>query len=149
MTEMSLVLNNFIKNLFTTKSSEYRSLLHKLQASNPYSKTGMHFVFKYLSDIRVKNISKNFAHKMAAKTSWHRYGTKLRHWHPVYRQSVMFSAARIIRRYNSTTYDRIFDTMLISLQFRHYQTEGIFGLVYGSSSVFCNKSKVPIVNFIQ
>jgi len=27
MTEMSLVLNNFIKNLFTMKSSEYRSLL--------------------------------------------------------------------------------------------------------------------------
>ena len=46
MTEMSLVLNNFIKNLFThTKSSEYRSLLHKLQTSNPYSKTGIHFVF--------------------------------------------------------------------------------------------------------
>ena len=31
---MSLVRNNFIKNLFTTKSSEYRSLLHKLQTSN-------------------------------------------------------------------------------------------------------------------
>jgi len=28
---MSLVLNNFIKNLFTTTSSEYRSLLRKLQ----------------------------------------------------------------------------------------------------------------------
>jgi len=26
---------------------------------------------------------KSFTHKMAAKTSWHRYGTKLRHRHPM------------------------------------------------------------------
>jgi len=45
MTEMSLVLNNFMKNLFTTKSSEHKSLLHKLQTSNPYNKIGLHFVF--------------------------------------------------------------------------------------------------------
>jgi len=38
----------------------------------------------YLSDIRVTNISKSFAHKMAAKASRHRYGTKLRHGHPMY-----------------------------------------------------------------
>ena len=38
----------------------------------------------YLSDIRVTNISKSFTHKMAAKTSWHRYGTKLRHCHRMY-----------------------------------------------------------------
>ena len=37
----------------------------------------------YLSDIRVTNISKSFTHKMAAKASRHRYGTKLRHGHPV------------------------------------------------------------------
>jgi len=40
----------------------------------------------YLRDNRVKNTSKSFTHKMAAKTSWHRYGTKLRHGYPVYRQ---------------------------------------------------------------
>jgi len=28
--------------------------------------------------------SKRFTYKMAAKTSWHRYGTKLRHCHPIY-----------------------------------------------------------------
>jgi len=28
-----LVLNNFIKNLFATKSIDYKSLLHKLQTS--------------------------------------------------------------------------------------------------------------------
>ena len=33
-----------------------------------------------ISDNRVTNIFKSFTHKMAAKTSWHRYGTKLRHW---------------------------------------------------------------------
>jgi len=37
----------------------------------------------YLSDIRVTNNSKTFAHKKAAKSSWHRYGTKLRHSHPM------------------------------------------------------------------
>ena len=41
---------------------------------------------KDLSDNRVTNMSKSFAHKMAAKTSWHRYGTKLRHCRPVYRK---------------------------------------------------------------
>jgi len=35
----------------------------------------------YLSNNRITN----FIHKMAAKTSWHRYGTKLRHCHPVYK----------------------------------------------------------------
>jgi len=35
-----------------------------------------------LSDSRVTNFSKSFAHKMAAKTSWH--GTTLHHCHPVY-----------------------------------------------------------------
>ena len=31
------------------------------------------------------NISKSFTHKMAAKISWHRYGTKLRHCRPMYK----------------------------------------------------------------
>jgi len=38
----------------------------------------------YLRDSRVTDISKSFTYKMAPKTSWHRYGTKLRHCHPVY-----------------------------------------------------------------
>ena len=38
----------------------------------------------YLSDITVTNISQSFTRKTAAKTSWHRYGTKLRHCHPMY-----------------------------------------------------------------
>jgi len=41
----------------------------------------------YLNDIRLTNISKSFTHKMAAETSWHRYGTKLRHCHPMYRHN--------------------------------------------------------------
>jgi len=32
----------------------------------------------------VTNISQRFTYKMAAKINWHRYGTKLRHWHPMY-----------------------------------------------------------------
>ena len=34
--------------------------------------------------ITVRNIYESFTHKMAAKASWHRYGTKLRHCHPMY-----------------------------------------------------------------
>ena len=35
----------------------------------------------YLSHATVANISESFTHKMAAKTSWHRYVTKLRQCH--------------------------------------------------------------------
>jgi len=42
------------------------------------------YIKAYLSDITVTNISESFTHKMAAKTSWHRYGTKLRHCHHMY-----------------------------------------------------------------
>ena len=42
---------------------------------------------RLLSDSRVTSISKSFTHKMAAKTTWHRYGTKLRHCHPMYRKN--------------------------------------------------------------
>ena len=38
----------------------------------------------YLSDITVTNISQLYSQD-GAKTSWRRYGTKLRHCHPVYR----------------------------------------------------------------
>ena len=38
----------------------------------------------YLSGITVRNIYDSFNHKMAAKTNWHRYGTKLRHCHSMY-----------------------------------------------------------------
>ena len=38
----------------------------------------------YLSGVTVRNIYESFTHKMAAKTSWHRYGTKWRHCHPMY-----------------------------------------------------------------
>ena len=38
----------------------------------------------YLGDITATNIYKSSTHKMAAKTGWHRYRTKLRHCHPVW-----------------------------------------------------------------
>jgi len=43
----------------------------------------------YLSDITVTNIFPSFTHKMVAKNSWHRHGTKLRHCHPTYRSQTM------------------------------------------------------------
>ena len=41
-----------------------------------------------MSAITVTSNFLSFTHKMApaAKTSWHRYGTKLRHFHPMYRE---------------------------------------------------------------
>jgi len=33
---------------------------------------------------KATNISKSFTYKMAAKLNWHRYGTKLRHRHPIH-----------------------------------------------------------------
>ena len=38
----------------------------------------------YLSAIAATNVSPSFTYKMAAKINWHRYGTKLRHCHPVH-----------------------------------------------------------------
>ena len=38
----------------------------------------------YLSAITVTGIFQSFTYKMAAKTSWHRYGTKLRHCRLMY-----------------------------------------------------------------
>jgi len=40
-----------------------------------------------------KNISKNFTYKMAANTSWHRYGMKLCHSHPMYWTSGVLSTS--------------------------------------------------------
>jgi len=39
---------------------------------------------KRICDSRVAKISRSFTHKMAAKTSRYRYGTKLRHCHPMH-----------------------------------------------------------------
>ena len=46
---------------------------------------------RVLSDSRVTNISKSFTHKMAVKTSWRRYGTKLRHCHAMYSRVAILS----------------------------------------------------------
>ena len=48
-----------------------------------------------LSDSRVTNIYKSFTHKMAAKTSWHRYGTKLRHCHSMYTSALLATALSV------------------------------------------------------
>jgi len=56
-----------------------------------WSLTSQRSVF---SDITVANISESFTHKMAAKTSWHRYESKWRHWHPMYVRDCM--CARVV-----------------------------------------------------
>jgi len=45
----------------------------------------------HLSDITVTNISKSLTYKMVAKIDWHRYGTKLRHCHPMYADRLIIS----------------------------------------------------------
>ena len=42
-TDISFVQNNFIKNLFTVKSRDCRSLFDRLQTSRLYNNTGMYF----------------------------------------------------------------------------------------------------------
>jgi len=50
----------------------------------------------HLSAITVTNISHSFTYKMAAKMNWHRYGTKLRHCHHVYRfLAILFRFSRV------------------------------------------------------
>jgi len=39
----------------------------------------------YLGTVTITSIFQSFTCKMAAKTRWHRYGTKLRYCHPVYK----------------------------------------------------------------
>ena len=56
---------------------KFKQLLFKLSTLT-YRKS----VFKWQ---QIANISQSITHKMVAKTSWHRYGTKLRHCHPMYR----------------------------------------------------------------
>jgi len=38
----------------------------------------------YLSAVTLTNISQSFTYEMAAQIDWHRNGTKLRHYHPMY-----------------------------------------------------------------
>jgi len=63
-------------------------ICHVIQIKcNQLVEENVHMIINpYLSDIRVTNIYKSFTHKMAAGTSWHRYGTKLRHCRPMYRR---------------------------------------------------------------
>ena len=39
------------------------------------------------------NISQSFTQKMAAKINWHKYGTKLRHCHPIYTELYDYQCA--------------------------------------------------------
>jgi len=49
--------------------------------------------------------SSGFTHKMAPKTSWNRYGTKLRHCHPMYCITIVQNAISRV-----TTGNNLFDT---------------------------------------
>ena len=51
----------------------------------------------YLSDITVVNISESFTPKMAAKTSWHRHESKLRHCRPMYNVVLLITKAITVR----------------------------------------------------
>jgi len=42
---MLFVLNNFMKNLFTVKPSDCKSLLDRLHTSKEYMSIGKHFIF--------------------------------------------------------------------------------------------------------
>jgi len=56
--------------------------LNQLVSENVHTITGLP-ISVYLSAITVTSIFQNVTHKMAAETSWHGYGTKLRHRRPM------------------------------------------------------------------
>ena len=68
---------------------KFKQLLFKLSTLT-YRKS----VFKWQ---QIANISQSITHKMVAKTSWHRCGTKLHHCHS------MYSQINMMRHRNSTT----------------------------------------------
>ena len=49
----------------------------------------------YLSAITLKTFFRVFTYKMAAKINWHRHGTNLLHYHPMYTQ------CRLLLLYNA------------------------------------------------
>ena len=57
--------------------------LNKLVYENVYTTTSL--PTKRIQVLLRNQHFQSFTYKTAAKTSWHRYGTKLRHCHPVYR----------------------------------------------------------------
>jgi len=66
-TSLLLVLNNFINKRFTTKSREEISDLSSGQASKPYSKIGIHFMFincKVISSEAISPILSNSTRKL-------------------------------------------------------------------------------------
>ena len=68
------------------KGAHFWSCSHKIESVSirkcPYD----HWLTNkaYLSAITATSIFRSFTYKMAAKTGWHRYGTKLRHCHLMY-----------------------------------------------------------------
>jgi len=67
--------------------------------------------------IRVTNIQKSFTHKMAAETSWHRYITKFRHCHPVYRKPVTY-LRRKLHEDRLVEYAGVVPGRFVPMQFR-------------------------------
>ena len=59
----------------------------------------------YLSTIKVRHICKSFTYKMAAKLNWHRYGTKLRHRHPVYTEHAVYGRMSAFQNLVSSVLD--------------------------------------------
>ena len=68
------------------KGDDLWSCSHKIESVNlrkcPYDHWLTNKV--YLSASTVTSIFRSFTYKTAAKTGWHRYGTKLRHCHPMH-----------------------------------------------------------------
>ena len=77
------------------KGEDLSSYSHKIESVN-YENVHMITSFTnkaYLSVITVTSIFQSFTYEMAAKTSWHRYRTKLRHCHPMYTDGSHFYSA--------------------------------------------------------
>jgi len=62
------------------KGADRWSYLHKIELVSFWKYPYDYYLTDkvYLSEVTVTNIYESFTHKLAAKTSWHRYVTKLR-----------------------------------------------------------------------
>jgi len=64
----------------------------------------------HFSDITLTNISASFTYKMAAKINRHRYGTKLRHCHPMYKQAGRRKKRDALLLFNTAKYRLVHST---------------------------------------
>ena len=102
----------------------------------------------YLSDVTETTVAESFTLKMAAKTSWHRHGTKLRHCHPVYRTPTV---SRSLQAFLRETHRRCEQThRQAHTHYRMCATRSAEGCVYATNAMWRNNivtNRFPLLTY--